>query len=511
MRTIPALLFVLALIGCPGTGPGAGPGACTEIGCEDGFTIEVSGPAGEDVGGFQVVVTIDGVAVAGECAAGSWSSYDTFRCGPGTILVLGSATEVELDVQTLDGAMGWEGVLQPEFGEVQPNGEGCPPVCLQDQDEIVLEELGPVGPVGTEVDAIGEEEVCGGFAGARPSITLDSLGQPHIVTDTGDPGLGAELVLYHRLAGDWQEEQLATASDPPVASAPASIAEPHLEIDPYDRAWVSAHYFRSNVYEACGVGVFMIDEVATQPELAWFDKFNIVSVGWSNGNLSLDPWVPDSAVVMTYDGEWGEVDRYGDLVQQGQMYIGNSGEKVRFLIAPRAGEAGVWHGITSGWPPSPSAYQNSVRDAAGAPIVVWASCDTYPIQGEDTRHPGLGFDRADPEVAYISAIYEPGLVINVYDGEQMVWPNTELPVIDASPDYVDRFGPQWAPAMDGGAFLAWSRDGRIKLRYVGPDGALGDEVDVCDGSHCSLVTDEEGAIHLAYLNGGTRYRRITTR
>ncbi len=71
------------------------------------------------------------------------------------------------------------------------------------------------------------------------------------------------------------------------------------------------------------------------------------------------------------------------------------------------------------------------------------------------------------EVAYISAIYEPGLVINVYDGEQMVWPNTELPVIDPSPSYVDRFGPQWAP--------------------------------------------DEGTIHLAYANGGMRYRRITTR
>jgi len=507
MRVHTLALILVLINGCSERGPGGYGDACTEIGCDDGYTIEIVGPGGDDSGDLLVDVSIAGATVEAACATTSMASFDGFTCGMGMILLAYTEEEVGLSVETVDGELGWEGTIMPGYEEVYPNGVDCPPVCLQGRETVELSDL----PGGDEIDSIGEEEVCGTFMGARPSVAVDSLGQPHIVSDTGDPTLGAELRIYHKLAGQWHEEVLATASDPAVASEPSSIAEPHLEIDPLDRAWVSAHYFRSNVYEACGIGVFLVEDAAANPELAWFGKYNIGSVGWSNGNLACDPYHPDEAVVMTYDGEWGKADTTGSVFEQGQMYIGNSGEKVRFLIAPRDGQTGVWHGITGGWEPSPSAYQNSARDLAGQAIVVWAEYGAYPIQGDDMRHPGLGLDGVDPEVAYISAVYEPGLVINVFDGEQMVWPNTALPVVDASPSYIHRFGPQWAPAHGGGAFLAWSSAGRIKLLYVGPDGSMGDEVDVCDGTNASLVTDDRGDIHLAYVDGGMRYRKILTR
>ncbi len=496
-------------LGCPGVQQ-----ACTEIGCYDFFEIELAGPDGSAVGDFAVTADYGGGRYEETCLADHLVTHGGFDCGEGRIVFpYAGEGPIDLAVETLDGTAGWAGTVETWFDDVVPNGEGCPPICQQGSSIVELDDLEEEqqGPQGIEVDVVGDEEVCGDFPGARPSVALDSMGQPHVLTDTGDPGLGAELRIYHRLGGDWQEEVLATASDPPVESAPASIAEPRLEIDPLDRAWASAHYFRSNVYEACGIGVFVIDDVATQPTLSAFDKLNIGSVGWSNGNLSLDPARPDEGVVMTYDGEWARVDPSAAVFEQGQMYIGNSGEKLRFRIAANDGAPGVWHGVTSGWGPSPSGYQNSVRDDAGLGHLVWADYDTYPIQGEDTRHMALGLDRADPEVAYISVIYEPGLVINVFDGEALAWPSNDLPVIDAEADYVHRFGPQWAPALEGGAFLCWSRSGRIKLRYVGPDGALGEEVDVSDGSHPALATDDEGHLHLAYRNGGMRYRKIWTR
>lgn len=66
----------------------------------------------------------------------------------------------------------------------------------------------------------------------------------------------------------------------------------------------------------------------------------------------------------------------------GKMDVGPSGEKIRFLISPRQGQAGVWHAAMSGYSAHSSAYQNSVRHGAGEGYLIWAEYDSYSGMGD---------------------------------------------------------------------------------------------------------------------------------
>ena len=351
----------------------------------------------------------------------------------------------------------------------------------------------------TELDVeIGAEEIAGGFVGSRPTIAVDSLSQPHIVIDQGWTNI---LVVFHRLSGDWHEETLAQD-----AFGSDRNYLPHMEIDEQDRAWISSWVCTINVDEECGQGLWLIEDVGTQPAVSLQTKIYIT---WSNGNLSLDPARPGEAVMMGRDGAWQRVDTAGQVLDSGQMYIGQSGEKLRFLISPRDGQEGVWHGVTSGWTEYFSAYRSSLMDDPA----IWATYDAYPEQGDDVRHMSLGVDGVDPEVAYIAVGYDPGVVINVWDGQAMIFDPSDLPVLESSPaqhgNGTDRFGPQWAPAGGGGAYLCYtSSDGWVKLRHVEPDGEIGQPLAITEGGNCALATDADGHIHLAYVHGGMRYRRL---
>ena len=346
---------------------------------------------------------------------------------------------------------------------------------------------------------IGPEEVAGAFIGSRPSIAVDAQGQPHIVIDQGWSDV---LSIFHKLGGDWREELFAQDN---FGSDRNYL--PHMEIDAAGRAWISSWYATVNVEDECGQGIWLLDDVASAPGQVFHEKIYIT---WSNGNLALDPFEPNQAAVMGRDGSWQVIDATGAVTGAGQMYIGSSGEKVRFLISPRDGQVGVWHGVTSGWTHSFSSYCNSEMSQP----VTWATYDVYPEQGEDLLHPGLGVDGADPEVAYIAIAYAPGVVINVWDGEAMVFDPSDLPVVDPSPaedgNGCDRFGPQWTPAVGGGAYLCWSSsDGWVHLTKVTPDGTIRPGLPVTVGANCAVATDSEGHIHMAYVNGGMRYREIT--
>jgi hypothetical protein len=369
----------------------------------------------------------------------------------------------------------------------------------EDGDHIVVRTAPAVPAEPTEEYVVGPEEVAGDFVGSRPSIALDLQGQPHIVIDQAWTDV---LTIFHKLGGDWQEETFAQG----IWGSDRNYL-PHMEIDAYDRAWISSWYATVNVEDECGQGIWLLGDMSTAPTEEFHTKIYIT---WANGNLSIDPQHPDRAVVMARDGGWQQVDTTGAVVDSGQMYLGSTGEKLRFLIAPRAGQDGVWHGVMSGWNEYYSAYRNSLMSDP----VTWASYDVYPEQGEDVLHPGLGLDGADPEVAYMAIAYDPGVVVNVWDGQQMVFDPSNLPVIDPSPaedgNGGDRFGPQWAPALGGGAHLCWSsNDGQVHLTRVDPDGTIGPDLAVTAGSRCAMATGDDGRIHMAYVDGGMRYRVIT--
>ena len=141
MRLTTAVFVLVLFAGCPEDGPNGNGVVCTEIGCEDGFTIDVVGPGGSEVGEFLAQVTIGGSTVEADCAAETLSSFDGFRCGLGMILLDYTEEQVGLVVETADGELGWEGTIEPGYQEVYPNGPDCPPVCLQGGQTVELAEL----------------------------------------------------------------------------------------------------------------------------------------------------------------------------------------------------------------------------------------------------------------------------------------------------------------------------------------------------------------------------------
>jgi len=367
----------------------------------------------------------------------------------------------------------------------------------------------PPGPFRV-IAQVGPEELAGTLGTIRPSVAVDGSGQPHVVINDGDDLAVPNVYLYHRIGAQWQGGLLAQAN----AFHPSTtiIETPHIEIDPLGRAWISAHLFQANVEDACGQAVFLIDDVATAPTLSWQQRFY---VNWGFGHLATDPHHPDQGVVMSRDGAYQIVSDTGAVVDSGQMFIGQSGEKLRLRIHPRSGQEGVWHGVMGGWTQDSSSYQNSLRHAEGFEPVTWADYTCYPGQGDDRKHPSVGIDAVDPDVAYIASRYNPGVVINVWNGSEMIYPTCSLQVIEPSTtnhgNGCDRFGPQWTPARGGGAFLCWTTsDSKIRMTYVHPGGFIDGPVDVAEGRACTMATDAAGSVHLVYARDGVRYRKLET-
>ena len=367
-----------------------------------------------------------------------------------------------------------------------------PPMCPQKKKNVLT--------------GIGEPETAGALTGiAKPSMDLDSQLGAHVVVDKGLP----DVYIYHRVEGLWSEGLFATASD----YSTARVHCPRIQVDPTDRAWVSGWFGAKGMPGGTmGQGLWVVHNAAIAPEQQYIALAN---QGFKNGRVALDPAEPDFGVVMTKEGTWQKFDVAGKKVGSGKMYVGPSGEKIRFLISPRVGQTGVWHAAMSGYSAHSASYQNSVRHDAGEDVVIWASKDAYTEMGEDMRHPELGLDLVNSEAAYIVIKHKPGVVLNIFDGEKMLFDPSALPVV--TPDSnnhgngSERFAPQFAPVLGGGTFMCWTgADKRIKLRYVDPTGALGEIHDITGGKQCAMAEDPVGDIHMVYVEGSLKYRQLTT-
>jgi len=360
--------------------------------------------------------------------------------------------------------------------------------------------------VKRELEIIGPAENCGSMTGiSKPSLALDSTLNPHVVVDKDLP----LVYIYHRLNGQWSEGLFANAAD----YGTARIHLPHIEIDSGDRAWVSGWFGAKGMPGGkMGQGLWLVNGVQAAPSPQFLVLAN---EGFKNGNVAIDPAEPDKGVVMTKEGKWEKYGASGQKAGSGKMNIGTSGEKIRFTIRPREGQIGVWHAVMSGWSQHSSAYQNSVRHNAGEGLVIWASKEVYTEMGEDMLHPGLGTDGADPLAAYIAIRYHTGVVINIWDGSTLVFPPENLPVVATDSashgNGGERFGPQWTPVQGGGAYLCWTgSDKKIRLKYFDKAGNSGEPAIVTSGKQCAMTTDHQGNIHMVYVEGTLKYRKITT-
>ena len=360
--------------------------------------------------------------------------------------------------------------------------------------------------VKNAVVSVSEAEDCGQVTGlTKPNLALDSLSNPHVVADKDLP----QVYIYHGINGAWTESLFAQASD----YGTARIHLPRIEIDSQNRGWVSGWFGAKGMPGGkMGQGVWLVKDVTGAPATQYL---TLANEGYKNGNLSLDPFEPDSCVVMTREGKWEKINASGQKAEGGKMWVGSSGEKIHFAIRPRPGQQGVWHAVMSGWSGHHSAYQSSVRHAAGLEPASWANKNTYPEMGEDVRHPSIGHDGANPEAAYIAIRYKPGLVINIFDGVNLLYPPKNLPVITTDTathgNGSERFAPQWAPVQGGGAFLCWTGgDKQIRLKYFDLAGNSTEPVVVAGGKQCAMATDPAGDIHMVYIDGTLKYRKLTT-
>ena len=365
----------------------------------------------------------------------------------------------------------------------------------------------------------GGEEVVGSFDGMRSSIATDSRNQPHIVIDAPNSRV---LYQYHKIGGVWGGMEVGRSS--PGGKYDASrLYMPHVEIDPRDRMWVSCKFGTKDWGSMLGQGVWCYDSVASQMNVRRFFRFVDHTVGGKGyGNIALDPAFPDEGVLLATNGRYAVLDDQGNTIRTGVMNIGASGEKFRFRIAPRAGGRGVWHAAMSGFFAArklPSTYQNSVRNAAGLGLVRWIANNFHPELGEDVWHPSIGIDSADPEMCYIGERLEDGLRVQVWTGDSMLFSTDGDALLNLDTTVTmdpTRFGPQFAPARGGGAYVAWSAGGWVKIAYITQDGAVTDlggvggiPYAVFGGQNPSICTDPSGRVHMVYLNGGVRYRLLT--
>jgi hypothetical protein len=350
-----------------------------------------------------------------------------------------------------------------------------------------------------------DEEVVGTLGSVRGvSIDVDDHDQPHILGERQYAGLDA----HHRIGGVWQGEE-------PLIHPDGAVGSPTLEIDEADRGWFSYTTFIANDTQATGEWVALMEDMATAPALSW--EVMVPPYTGFSGYLSIDPYHPDHCWRM--GGQPAPTYKYdadGNVSADITMSPGTSSETVGFEISAvnQGTEPGIWHAAHSViYQAVRSGYVNSTMDEA----IIWDDHLAVISVDSDQTRAYVGLDFRDPEVAYINT-YHDGLVLNIWDGEGLVYPSNDVYVLDPAPasfgNGSERFGAQWTTAARGGAFICWtSADGWIQLKYISYEGehAFGETLAVAPGQQCALATDHRGDLHMAFVNGTLRYRKIRTR
>jgi hypothetical protein len=361
------------------------------------------------------------------------------------------------------------------------------------------------------VTVIGPEEFVSDSNMEHPSVATDSKAQPHMV---GDFGVGNSFMKYHRVKGKWSGGVFATGQRGGRYDA-SRLYIGQIEIDRFDRAWISCKFGVKEYGDMYGQGLWLFKDV---DQTAWPAEqfFRFVCVYKGMGLISTDAKYPNEGVMLGTFGNWEKISHYGQTLGKGSFGIGHGGEKIRFRIAsyaPRFSTSGsypdgIWHNAMNGFSGSPSQYQNSLRKNAGYGPVPWAAYGAYPRMSDDYCHPGIGIDLVNPKICYIGSVFSRGLVVNIWNGERMLFNPYSLKTIDYEADFEGRLGAQFAPALSGGTFVFWSADNVIKMCFLTSSGYSSPHRIVTAGRSPGVTTDRYGNIHLVYYNGGIRYRKI---
>lgn len=109
------------------------PMACTEIGCSSGLTLIIKDSYGETATQAQGTITIDGQEHTFDCGA----EESTVICDNGIVLIqVDQGTTANYSITMGDESA--SGELELSFASYAPNGEGCDPICYNDEHTIAL-------------------------------------------------------------------------------------------------------------------------------------------------------------------------------------------------------------------------------------------------------------------------------------------------------------------------------------------------------------------------------------
>lgn len=137
--------------GAPG-GPASGGAGCTEIGCQNGFQVELQPGSRWPAGRYRFDIEADGVAQQCEvtlplqacdagpsvrCSGAALASIGESGCalppvehGLSNLSFPSSPRQIRVRI-TRDGAALASGDFTPAYRRVQPNGPRCEPICDQ--------------------------------------------------------------------------------------------------------------------------------------------------------------------------------------------------------------------------------------------------------------------------------------------------------------------------------------------------------------------------------------------
>jgi hypothetical protein len=127
-RRLPTMAVVLAALAAPACGVAPRADACTLIGCEDGWNVELAG--GTLPATYTLQVRVQGAVVA------------SVQCSPanpcGRQVFLPGVTAEQADLEIIGGDVPLRWTVRPEYRTVQPNGPSCPPACRQARVRVEL-------------------------------------------------------------------------------------------------------------------------------------------------------------------------------------------------------------------------------------------------------------------------------------------------------------------------------------------------------------------------------------
>lgn len=175
-----------------------------------------------------------------------------------------------------------------------------------------------------------------------------------------------------------------------------------------------------------------------------------------HGQADVEPGAA-GVIVLGTAGRWVRFSETMQKLETGSFPAGDSGEKIQFRIArKRVDGAAIWHTVHNGCKEQASRY---MRTGLAGPVT-WADHGSYPDQGKDLNHPGLGVDAKRPMKATMGAVLQGALRINVCQAGKLMFDPKKLPAFYAA-TLETRHGPQFVPHPKGGMYCLFNVKGQV--------------------------------------------------